>query len=51
MNTDDLARLMIYLAALVVWALSGRDRELYEEVRNQGTMNWEKIKEEAFEKP
>ena len=51
MNIDDLARLLIYLAALIVWALSGHDRELYDEVRNQGTMKWDAIKEEAFEKP
>jgi len=51
MNTDDLARLMIYLAALIVWELSEKDAELYQNTMDQGMMKWEKIKEEAYAKP
>jgi hypothetical protein len=50
MNTDDLARLMIYLAALIVWALSDKDKELYRTVLDQGIMRWDALKEEAYEK-
>jgi hypothetical protein len=49
-NLDDLAHLMIYLAAIIVWALSDRDKDLYQAVKEQGLIKWKTIKEE-YEKP
>lgn len=41
---DALARLIIHMAAVIVWALSGKDKELYKQVHEQGEMKWEEMK-------
>ena len=51
MNTDDLARLMIYLAALIVWELSEKNKEKFQHTIDQGMMKWEALKEDAYAKP
>jgi hypothetical protein len=41
---DALARLVVHMCAVVVWALSGRDEKLFTSVREQGEMKWEEIR-------
>lgn len=43
-DRDALARLIIYMCAVVVWALSERDQEMFKKVSEQGEMKWETIK-------
>jgi hypothetical protein len=42
-HEDRLAHLVIFMAALVVWALSGKDGDLYREVKEQGEMEWARL--------
>ncbi len=42
-DTEPLAKLMIRLAALIVWAL--KDGNEYQQVRDQGEVAWQHIKE------
>lgn len=44
-DTEALAQLIIHMSALIVWALSGKSKRLYEAVRDEGTIKWEEIKE------
>ena len=44
-DMDALARLIIYMCAVVVWALSGKDGKLFTSVKEQGEMKWEELRE------
>jgi hypothetical protein len=42
---NALARLIIHMAAVIVWALT-RDKEAFAKVKEQGQLKWEEIREE-----
>ncbi len=42
-DRDALARLIIYMCAVVAWALSGCDQEIFKKVKQQGEMKWSEI--------
>lgn len=46
MTSDSLASLIIYMAALIVWALSSKDtrQARFEAVRDQGDIKWQELK-------
>jgi hypothetical protein len=43
-HDDRLAHLVIFMAALVVWALSGKDGKLFTKVQEQGQMKWDELR-------
>lgn len=46
MKSDSLASLIIYMAALIVWALSDKDtrQARFEAVRDQGEIKWQELR-------
>lgn len=42
-DRNALAKLIIRMCAIVVWALSGKNKELYGDVKEQGEMEWQKL--------
>jgi len=44
-QTEALAELVVYMAMVVAWELSGHNRELTQAVRDQGVMKLTEMKE------
>ncbi len=45
MKTEALARLIIYVAALLAWTLKDKDREVFDLVKDNALLKWQVIKE------
>ncbi len=45
MKTEALARLIIYVAALLAWTLKDKDVQTFDNVQTLGLDKWQQIKE------